>query len=141
MRDVGRKTSRRALWRRVNHVYSEKQVFRHPSQQKVSSIMRWFISMNVGFVGVLSCLVLVLALFFSTGVASAHSTQAVHSQTSVTSVSTLQTCKKIYVTAGQSYYGKFYQNSGYVTVCQTCQKIYVKSGGYYNGIYYRNGGY
>src|SRR5271167_4140548 len=89
MRDVGRKTSRRALWRRLTHVYSEKQVFRHPSQQKVSSIMRRFASMNVGFVGVLSCLVLMLALFLSTGVASAYSAQATQSQVSAsTSVNT-----------------------------------------------------
>ena len=45
--------------------------------------------MNVGFVGVLSCLVLMLALFFSTGVASAHSVQATQSQVSAsTSVNT-----------------------------------------------------
>ena len=94
--------------------------------------------LKVGFVGVLSCLVLMLALFFSTGVASAHSTQAaVHSQTSVTSVSTLkgeskgpyQACKSIY------------RNGRHVRVCQKCNRIYVKAGHSYRGIYYRNGGY
>ena len=89
--------------------------------------MRWFISMNVGFVGVLSCLVLMLALFFSMGVASAHSTQAaVHSQTSVTSVSTLkgeskglnQRCKRVYVRRGGFYRGRRYPRGGFVRVCR-----------------------
>jgi hypothetical protein len=44
------------------------------------------IRLKVGFVGVLACLMLVLGLFSSTGVASAHSTQAVHSQTSVSTL-------------------------------------------------------
>ena len=95
--------------------------------------------MNVGFVGVLWCLVLVLALFLSTGVASARST-AVHSQTSVTSVSTLQaTCKTIHVTAGRSYYGKHYARSGHVRVCQKCHTTYVRAGSRYRGTYYRHG--
>jgi hypothetical protein len=102
--------------------------------------MRRLTSMNVGFVGVLSCLVLVLALFLSTGVASARST-AVHSQTSVTSVSTLQaTCKTIHVTAGRSYYGKHYARSGHVRVCQTCKRTYVTAGrSYYGHVYHKNG--
>jgi hypothetical protein len=92
--------------------------------------------MNVGFVGVLSCLVLVLALFFSTGVASAHST-AVHSQTSVTSVSTLKGHSKGPHAACKSVY----RNGRYVRVCQTCRRTYVTAGRTYYGVYYRNGGY
>ncbi len=124
--------------------------------------MRWFISMNVGFVGVLSCLVLVLALFFSTSVASAQSTHAaVHSQTSVTSVSTLkgeskgpyQACRKVYVKSRGSYGGRYYPSGGYVTVCgrngyyngyyggySGCNRVYVSRGNY-RGIYYGSGGY
>ena len=88
--------------------------------------------MNVGFVGVLSCLVLVLALFFSTGVASAHGTQAAHSQTSVTSLSTLtddQGCNRVYVSPGRYYHGRYYGSGGYVTVCGN----YGYYGGYYGG--------
>ena len=111
--------------------------------------------MNVGFVGVLSCLVLMLALFFSTSVASAYSTQAaVHSQTSVTSISTLkgeskgpyQACRKVYVKSRGSYGGRYYPSGGYVTVCGRsgysgrCRRVYVPSG-YYRGIYYQYGGY
>ncbi len=94
--------------------------------------------MNVGFVGVLSCLVLMLALFFSTGVASAHSRQAaVHSQASVTSVSTLKGASKGPYQACKSVY----RNGRYVRVCQTCSKVYVKAGQTYRGTYYRKGQY
>jgi len=41
---------------------------------------------KVGFVGFLSCLALMLGMFTSTGVASAHSTQAAHSQTSASTL-------------------------------------------------------
>jgi hypothetical protein len=95
--------------------------------RKRAVLMRRLTSRNVGFVGVLSCLVLMLALFFSTSVASAHSTQAtVHSQTSVTSVSTLkgeskgpyQTCKTVSL------------NGQKVKVCQKCNKApSMKQGG------------
>jgi hypothetical protein len=42
--------------------------------------------LKVGFVGFLSCLVLMLSLFTFTGVASAHSTQALQSQTSTSTL-------------------------------------------------------
>ncbi len=42
--------------------------------------------LKVGFVGVLSCLALMLGLFSSTGVASAHSTQALQSQASASTL-------------------------------------------------------
>ncbi len=42
--------------------------------------------LKVGFVGVLSCLALMLGLFSSTGIASAHSTQALQSQTSASTL-------------------------------------------------------
>ena len=42
--------------------------------------------LKVGFVGVLSCLALMLGLFSSTGVASAHGTQALQSQTSASTL-------------------------------------------------------
>jgi len=100
--------------------------------------MRRLTSLNVGFVGVLSCLVLVLALFFSTSVASAQSTQAaVHSQTSVTSVSTLKGESKGPYAACKTVY----RNGRHVRVCQTCNNVYVKAGHTYRGTYYRKGQY
>src|SRR5713101_8381729 len=45
--------------------------------------------LKVGLVTLFSCLALMLGLLASTGVASAHSTQALQTQTSQTSVSTL----------------------------------------------------
>jgi hypothetical protein len=118
--------------------------------------MRRLTSLNVGFVGVLSCLVLVLALFFSTGVASAHGAQAAHSQTSVTSLSTLtddQGCYQVYVPPGRSYYGRYYASGRYVTVCGNygyyggyyggysgCRKVYVQKG-YRHGVRYGRSGY
>jgi len=124
--------------------------------------MRRLTSRNVGFVGVLSCLVLMLALFLSTSVASAYSTQAaVHSQASVTSVSTLngeskgpsQACRTIYVRKGVYYGGMLYRRGRNVTVCgrygyyrgyydgySGCSRVYVRRG-YYRGIYYRSSNY
>ncbi len=107
--------------------------------------MRRFTSINVGLVGVLSCLVLVLALFFATGVASARGTQAAHSQTSLTSLSTLTVdqCPTIYVQPGHYYGGRYYASGGNVTVCgqndyyngyygsySGCRKVFVQSGSY-----------
>jgi hypothetical protein len=91
--------------------------------------MRRLTSINVGFVGVLSCLVLMLALVFSTSVASAHSTQAaVHSQVSVTSVSTLKdappspskTCTTVTI-AGETFQA--------CSACNTSSTMKVTSGG------------
>ena len=88
--------------------------------------------------------------------ASAHSTQAVYSQTSVTSLSTLtddQGCDRFYVSPGGYYHGRYYGSGGYVTVCgrygysggyyggySGCCRVYVPRG-YYRGIYYGSGGY
>ena len=113
------------------------------------------IRLKVGFGGVLSCLVLVLALFFSTGVASAHGTQAAPSQASLTSLSTLTDvqCSKVYVAPGGSYAGRSFPGGAYVTVCgrydyyngyygnySGCSKVYVPSG-YYRGVYFPSAGY
>jgi hypothetical protein len=70
-------------------------MFWHTCQQKVRRTM---LSMRIklGLVSALSCLVILLGLFTSTGVASAHSVQATHSQTSV-SVSTADRCRFIVV--------------------------------------------
>ena len=51
---------------------------------------------KVGFVTFLSCLTLLLGLFFSTGIASAHSVQAHQAQTSA-SVSTADRCYRVFV--------------------------------------------
>jgi len=54
--------------------------------------------LKVGFVGFLSCLALMLGMFASTGVASAYSTQAVHSQTSAsTLVNDRGRCKTFFI--------------------------------------------
>ena len=92
------------------------------------------IRLKVGLVGVRSCLVLVLALFFSTGGASAQ-------------------CSKVYVSPGGSYAGRSFVGGGYVTVCgrydyyngyygnySPCSKVYVPSG-YYRGVYFPSAGY
>jgi len=106
--------------------------------------------LKVGFVGVLSCLVLMLALFFSMGVASAQGTQAaVHSHMSVTSVNTLkgeskspsQACKRVYVRPGSFYRGRLYRRGGFVRICQTCRRVYVRPGNFYRGRFYRRGGF
>ena len=98
------------------------------------------IRLKVGFVGVLSCLVLVLALFFSAGVASAHGTQAAHSQASLTSLSTLteDQCSKVYAPSGY-YRGIYFTSAGYVTFCgstSTCKQVYVSSGYYQDNVYF-----
>ena len=95
--------------------------------RKRAVLMRRLTSRNVGFVGVLSSLVLLLALFFSTSVASAHSTQAaVHSQARVTSISTLNGASKVPDQACKSV--SF--NGQKVKVCQKCNKApSMKQGG------------
>ena len=79
--------------------------------------------------------------------ASAHSTQAVYSQTSVTSLSTLtddQGCDRFYVSPGGYYRGIYYTYGSYVTACGRAgyygmsSRVYVPSG-YYRGIYYPYG--
>ncbi len=111
---------------------------------------------KVGFVAVLSCLALMVGLFSSSGVASAHKTQAVHSQTSVTSLSTLtddQRCNRVYVMPGHSYHGKHYSRGGYVTACgrynyynsyyggySGCSRVYAPIGNFH-GIFYSSAGY
>ena len=52
--------------------------------------------LKVGLVGLFSCLALFLGLFAPTGIVSAHSTQAQHSQASV-SVSADDRCRRIVV--------------------------------------------
>src|SRR6266436_5397493 len=52
--------------------------------------------LRVGFVTVLSCLALLLGLFASSGTVSAHSVQALHTQTSVSSTSTDQRCMRVF---------------------------------------------
>ena len=54
---------------------------------------------KVGLVTIFSCLALLLGLFASTGVASAHSSQAAHTQTSQVSTSTedQQWCRRFWV--------------------------------------------
>src|SRR3989442_1361453 len=64
-------------------------------KQKVRSTMVPM-RFKVGFVTFLSCLTLLLGLFFSTGIASAHSVQAHQAQTSA-SVSTNDRCFRIFV--------------------------------------------
>jgi hypothetical protein len=51
---------------------------------------------KVGFVTFLSCLTLLLGLFTSTGIASAHTVQAHQAQTSA-SVSTVDRCYRIFI--------------------------------------------
>jgi len=55
-------------------------------QKKVSKIPMFPIRLRITFVVFLSCLVLVLGLFSSTSVASAHNTQAVQSQVSASTL-------------------------------------------------------
>jgi len=64
--------------------------------------------LKVGFVGLFSCLALFLGLFASTGIASAHSTRAQHSQASV-SVSADDRCRRIIVRR----FGEFNREFGF----------------------------
>ncbi len=103
------------------------------------------IRLKVGFVGVLSCLMLVLGLFSSTGVASAHSTQAVHSQTSVTSIRTLrddprrrhQTCRSTLVSRDHNILMTATGNGCHQSL--TCSSTYV-SGHYVTVCHYTSNG-
>jgi hypothetical protein len=61
--------------------------------------------LRVGFVTVLSCLALLLGLFASTGTVSAHSAQAAHTQTSVSSVSTDVRCYRVFEHRFRFFYG------------------------------------
>ncbi len=70
--------------------------------------------LKVGFVGVLSCLALMLGLFSSTGVASAHSTQALQSQTSASTLAEdrgLAGCRT-FTTVNSRFSGFEDQNTG-----------------------------
>ena len=63
--------------------------------------------LKVGLVTLFSCLVLMLGLFSSTGIASAHSTQALQSQTSQANTSTLadDRCRFIVVRSFEDFGG------------------------------------
>src|SRR2546428_11253674 len=70
--------------------------------------------LKVGCVGVLSCLALMLGLFSSTGVASAHSTQALQSQASASTLANDRNqaqCRTFY-TVNQRFRGFEDQNTG-----------------------------
>ena len=77
--------------------------------------------LKVGFVAVLSCLTLLLGLFATTGIASAHSSQAAHTQTSQVSASTedQQYCRRFWVQdwgggyGGYDSYGSYGSYGGY----------------------------
>jgi hypothetical protein len=67
--------------------------------------------LKVGFVGFLSCLALMLGMFTSTGVASAYSTQAVHTQTSTsTLVNDRGRCRTFFIVLNR--FSRFQEDNG-----------------------------
>src|SRR6266436_3213880 len=67
------------------------------------------VRLRVGFVTVLSCLALLLGLFASSGTVSAHSVQALHTQTSVSSASTDQRCFRVRERSFRFFFGSRHQ--------------------------------